>query len=188
MSSKRTACSRTWSEFQVLYRVSKYSVSNHYENTNSSSKEFANEVLFEPIGIRNAFWRKVDGFYVGGDESYFTARDLARFGSLYLHSGNLEGRQIIDSVWIQKSLTSYTPNDKSFRSSSAYDETGYGYCWWILKTKSGKDAVAARGKGGQHIILIPDRNVVVVILQDWIPWKRNRTNEDKLLGELLDFL
>ena len=56
-----------------------------------STKEFAEKNLFEPLGIHNAFWRKVDGYYCGGDQTYFTPRDLAKFGNLYLRKGKING-------------------------------------------------------------------------------------------------
>jgi CubicO group peptidase (beta-lactamase class C family) len=37
-----------------------------------------------------------------------TARDMARFGHLYLHQGNWKGTQLIPSDWITKSTTSYS--------------------------------------------------------------------------------
>jgi CubicO group peptidase (beta-lactamase class C family) len=76
--------------------------------TNTSTKEYAEEKLFIPLGIQCGFWRKVDGYYAGGDETYFTARDLARFGELYLNKGKVNGVQLLDSSWVVKSFTNYT--------------------------------------------------------------------------------
>lgn len=158
------------------------------KSTGQSTKEFADKVLFAPLGIKNGFWREVDGYYVGGDESYYTARDLARFGELFLNKGNIDGKQILDSAWIDKTLTNYTNTSKEFRSIESYDEIGYGFCWWILKTKDNRIIYAARGKGGQHIILIPDKRIIAVIIQEWNPLKKNEAIENKLIGELLTML
>jgi len=158
------------------------------KSTHQSTKEFANQYLFKPLGIKNGFWRKDDGYYCGGDESYYTARDLARFGALFLNKGNVEGKQLLDSVWIDKTLANYTNTSKEFRLLDSYDEVGYGFCWWILKTKDNKIIYTARGKGGQHIILMPDKKIVIVVLQEWNPLKKNGAVENKLLGELLSIL
>ena len=136
-------------------------------------------------GIQNGFWRKDDGYYCGGDESYYTARDLARFGELFLNQGNVDGKQLLDSAWVKDTFTSYTDKSKEFRSLECYDEVGYGLCWWILETREHHTVYAARGKGGQHIILIPDKGIVVVIIQEWNPFKMNRAMENRLLGNLL---
>ncbi len=155
------------------------------KSTKQSTNEFADLFLFQPLGIRNAFWREVDGYYVGGDESYYTARDLARFGELFLNKGTVDGKQLLDSAWIHKTFTNYTSTSNDFRSLQSYDEVGYGLCWWILKIRDNQLVYAARGKGGQHIILIPDKNIVAVIIQEWNPLKKNEAVENQLLGDLL---
>jgi CubicO group peptidase (beta-lactamase class C family) len=141
-----------------------------------------------PLGIQNGFWREIDGFYVGGDESYYTARDLARFGELFLNKGNIDGKQLLDSIWVNKTFTNYTNTSNEFQSLDSYDEVGYGLCWWVLKTKANQIMYAAKGKGGQHIILIPKKKIIAVIIQEWNPLKKNETVENKLLGELLEIL
>lgn len=158
------------------------------KSTKQSTKEFCDKFLLQPLGIKNAFWREVDGYYVGGDESYYTARDLARFGQLFLNKGNVDGKQVLDSTWINKTFTNYTSSSDEFRSLDSYDEVGYGFCWWILKTKDNRTIYTARGKGGQHILLIPDKNIIAVIIQEWNPLEKNETVENKLLGELLSIL
>ena len=58
----------------------------------------------------------------------------------------------------------------------------------IDTAKNGEPIYAARGRGGQHIIIIPDKNMVVVIIQEWNPFNKNESLENKLLGELLEIL
>ena len=82
----------------------------------------------------------------------------------------------------------YTDLSKEFRSLDSYEEIGYGFCWWILKTKDNKTIYTARGKGGQHIFLIPDKRIIAVIVQEWNPLKKNTIIENKLIGELLSIL
>ncbi|PHN02534.1 serine hydrolase domain-containing protein [Flavilitoribacter nigricans] len=156
--------------------------------TGQSTKEFADRKLFNPLGMQVGFWKAIDGYYLGGDESYYTARDLARFGALFLHRGHLDGQQILDSTWVSKTFTNYTSTSDAFRSLDSYDEVGYGLCWWLLRTKDKRTLYAARGKGGQHIILIPDKNIIAVIIQEWNPLQKNEMLKNKLLGELLSIL
>ena len=158
------------------------------KSTKQSTKEFCYKFLLQPLGIKNAFWREVDGYYVGGDESYYTARDLARFGELFINKGNVDGKQLLDSAWIDKTFANYTDSSKAFRSLDSYDEVGYGFCWWILETKDNRKMYTARGKGGQHIILFPDKRIITVIIQEWNPLQKNETVENQLLGELLSIL
>lgn len=157
--------------------------------TNSSkmdTKTFAEKELFKPLQMNCGFWRKVDGYYCGGDETYFTARDIAKLGSLYLNKGKVNGQQLVDSTWISKSLTNYAKNSQSFRVLDCYEETGYGFSWWILNFNH-KTIFTARGKGGQYVLIIPDKQIVIVILQEWNLRKDFKT-ENAYLCKLLSIL
>lgn len=157
--------------------------------TNSSkinTKTFAEKELFKPLQMNCGFWRNVDGYYSGGDETYYTARDLARFGSLYLNKGKVNGKQLVDSSWIEKSLTNYVLKSSSFRTLDCYEEIGYGFSWWILKFNN-KTIYTARGKGGQYILLIPDKNILIVILQEW-NLRKDFNKENAFLCKLLSIM
>ncbi|MDX5437699.1 MAG: beta-lactamase family protein, partial [Pontibacter sp.] len=154
--------------------------------THTPTRDFAQEELFKPLGIHCAFWRKVDGYYAGGDETYFTARDLARLGYLHLNKGNVDGVQLLDSAWVSKSFTNYTRESKAFRTLGCYQEVGYGYSWWLLNFNN-QVIYTARGKGGQHVLVIPEQNVVAVILQEWNRQK-DFEKENAYLCQLLSIL
>ncbi len=154
--------------------------------SNTTTKEFAEEKLFKPLGIKCGFWRKVDGYYAGGDETYFTARDLARFGELYLNKGQVDGHQLLDSMWVEKSFTNFTNESKAFRTLDCYQEIGYGYSWWLLNYDD-KTIYTARGKGGQYILIIPEQKIVAVILQEW-NLQKDFKSENAYLCQLLSLL
>lgn len=152
----------------------------------TTTKEFAQEKLFKPLGIQCGFWRKVDGYYAGGDETYFTARDLARFGELYLNKGKVNGVQLLDSSWVNKCFTNYTSESKAFRTLDCYQEIGYGYSWWLLNYND-KPVYTARGKGGQYILILPEEKVVAIILQEW-NLQKDFEKENAYLCKLLSIL
>ena len=156
------------------------------KSTKQTTKDFAQEHFFEPIGIKNSFWRLQDGYYCGGGESYYTARDLARIGQVYLNKGKIDSTQIISEAWIEKSFTNYADSSKSFRILDDYTEIGYGYCWWLLDYQ-GHEIYTARGKGGQYVMVIPEIKAVVVIIQEW-NLKKEFEIENKLLCDLLSIL
>ena len=91
-----------------------------------------------------------------------SARDLARFGQLYLQDGRWAGQQVVPASWVRA----------SFRQHSATGErTGYGYLWWIYQpgslgtsypTLNRLAVYLARGTGGQALFVIPDAHMVVV--------------------------
>jgi CubicO group peptidase (beta-lactamase class C family) len=134
-----------------------------------STKEFADTHLYEPLGIHPAYWgQDPQGYYKGGHEMYFTPRDLARFGLLYLNNGSIDGKQIVPKEWVLESTTDYAgvlvEEDIAMTEgvrSTFYRGTGYGYQWWT-KEIDGYWSYSARGFGGQFVYCFPELEMVVV--------------------------
>lgn len=125
-----------------------------------SLEKFAEENLFSKIGVTVHDWAcDSKGYYGGGFGLSLTPRDMAKFGYLYLHNGNWDGKQIISQDWVQTSIHRHVTADKDLY---------YGYLFWIQQVRnseSGKSwfAYHAAGSGGQIIIMIPDLDMVAVI-------------------------
>ncbi len=131
---------------------------------NSIFREFK-ERIADPIGMED--YRIEDGEYVTGPDSVYpaypfrmTARDMARFGLLFLRKGRWGWRQIVPEAWVRESLTPY---------SDAGEAGGYGYMWWIATNGRHLPGVAlpdgsfsARGAGGHYILVIPAFDLVIV--------------------------
>ena len=84
---------------------------------------------------------------------------MAKIGQIVLDKGIWNDQQIIDENWIEESTTKHiSTNDNNWGE--------YGYYWWskfyCVDNKKYR-AIAARGWGGQRIIIIEDLNLVVVI-------------------------
>jgi len=137
--------------------------------SNMSTREFAETYLFNPLNISIAQWyQDPQGYYTGGHEMYFTPRELAQFGLLYLYNGSLNGEQIVPKNWVQDSIMDYSNREIEFDvamtgglKSDFYKGTGYGYQWW-LKEMRGYTSFSARGLGGQFIFCFPELDMVVV--------------------------
>jgi len=54
-----------------------------------------------------------------------TARDMARFGLLFLRGGKWNGTQVVPEAWVKESTTAW---------SDAGTSGGYGYLGWIAKS------------------------------------------------------
>ncbi len=148
---------------------------------NTNLKSFGEENLFNPLHVKLGDWpRDLDGFYIGCGDIQFTARDMAKFGLLYLNEGKYNGRQLIPVGWVKQSLQSYSPNINSAgitnnRVGRYFHDIGYGYQWW--SAKAGKYHFnLAWGHGGQFIILLRDLNMVIVITADPFYGKENHFN------------
>ena len=112
------------------------------------------EWIADPIGMQD--FRAEDVHYKWEKVSLYpafpfwmTARDLARFGQLYLQLGKWHDQQIVPEDWIYASTFPY---------SRAYDDIGYGLMWWTYSN----EAYYAHGHMGQFIIIIPELQIVIV--------------------------
>jgi len=122
-------------------------------------------LIADPLGMED--YEVTDGKYVTGEDSIhraypfrMTARDMARFGLLYLRGGGWNGKQIVPAAWVKESVVSY---------SDAGSSGGYGYLWWISKdgrhfpgVTLPEGSYSARGAGGHYILVIPRLDLVIV--------------------------
>ena len=119
-----------------------------------------------PTGMQDYFPERLGYvyFYALSQHPYYgfrvSARDLARFGQLYLQEGAWDGEQIIPAGWVEESTRAYSKTEQSGTYS------GYGYMWWIATEDLGpikKGAYCASGYGGHTVEVLPDLNTVIVI-------------------------
>ena len=117
---------------------------------------FLHERLFGPIGMDSAI-PKFDGAgdFVGSSYVFATARDFARFGELYRHDGVTDsGQRILPIGWVDHAATPVSHDDEN--------GCDYGRHWWMWPTIPG--SLACHGHEGQYIVVVPDRELVIVHL------------------------
>jgi CubicO group peptidase (beta-lactamase class C family) len=126
-----------------------------------------NKYLFGPLGVvpGEDWLRDVDGYYIGCGDILITARDMAKFGLLYLNGGVYEGERIIPAGWVHDSLQTYTVNEFEVSSIGRFKNMGYGYMWWSAKVGD-RYINFAWGHGGQLIVLNHENDIVVVTTAD----------------------
>lgn len=132
---------------------------------------YAARRLLEPLGMAQTSWIVGTGQGPAGPVvNYYsaasTARDLARFGSFILNHGRWNGRQLIDAEFI-----------RVMTSPSQTLNPSYGLLWWTNAQpgfdafgrgpghrfpRSPRDTVAALGAGGQALLLVPSRDLIIV--------------------------
>ena len=130
--------------------------------TGRALNDYAEEFLFDPIGIKQYFWKDApEGFKDVAGGLYFTPRDFARFGLLFARFGEWNGKQIVSENWVTRSaypaVADVSPDDPGFN-------VGYGYQWWIFADGSdGKPAMyGSWGWGGQFALVVPELDLVGV--------------------------
>lgn len=96
------------------------------------------------------------GNYILSSQVWSTARDLARFGMLYLDDGIWRGRRILPKGWRDYVTRPSGPQPDG--------EFGYGATFWLMNRSPGvpRDTFAAFGNRGQYVVIVPSRNIVIV--------------------------
>lgn len=98
-----------------------------------------------------------------------SARDLVRFGELYLSNGSWQGEQVLPEAWVARVVADYTSTgDGGLRA-------GHGYLWWIPDADTGlpPGTFWAVGFGRQAVFVIPAWRTVIVHQADTTEfWKR----------------
>ncbi|MGD8793579.1 MAG: serine hydrolase [Anaerolineae bacterium] len=154
-------------------------------------KSYAQEYLFSPLGGEVGYWLLGwEDYYIGFADMEFTARDMAKFGQLYLDGGQFEGRQIVPAEWVHDSLQIYSEDAWYFRVGKNWKDSGYGYQWWSIRAGDHRYSLAW-GHGGQQIALVDEMDLVVVATADPLykqhgdaPWKLEKAN----LNLVADFI
>jgi CubicO group peptidase (beta-lactamase class C family) len=117
--------------------------------------DFVQSRLFDAIGMSSAKATfDAAGTWVASSFVHATARDFARFGTLYLDDGVWEGRRLLPDGWVG--------HGRLFRSVDASDGTLYGAHWWLVGDRHG--SFRAAGYEGQSILVCPPLDLIVVRL------------------------
>jgi CubicO group peptidase (beta-lactamase class C family) len=113
--------------------------------------------LFARLGMDHTVaetdWR---GNYILSSQVWSTARDLARFGQLYLDDGVQDGQRILPEGWVAHVSRPSGPQPEG--------DFGYGATFWLMNRSEGvpADTIAAFGNRGQYVVIVPGRDVVIV--------------------------
>ncbi len=132
---------------------------------------FTQEQVLSPLEATAVDWhRATDGHRFGAFGLFITARDMAKFGSMYLHGGEFRGRRVLPEQWVRDSLERYSEDINftgwfSSKLGSYFRDLGYGYQWWSA-TVGDHHVDFAWGHGGNLIVLVRDLNMIVVTAAD----------------------
>ena len=125
-------------------------------------EDFAKEHLFGPLQVESAIFHKtpVGRAHLGGG-MLLSARDMAKFGQLYLRDGVCKGNRILPKGWAAASFDKHV----LFSGPLVFYAHGYGYLWWLENFSVNDQRLniaAAKGYGGQYIYVWPDQDAVIV--------------------------
>lgn len=126
--------------------------------------QYADSRLFRNIGIVERNWEMLSTDHANGGAGIdLNARDLARFGQLYLQNGVSGDTQVLPAEWVAQSTT---PKHAFRNSFGPLREMSYGYLWWT-DDNGGDPFYFAWGYGGQFVLVWPSQRMVVVTTTDY---------------------
>lgn len=150
--------------------------------TGKDIEEYAVKHLFEPLSIKNHFWKRSPYGLVDTEGGlYLEKSDLAKLFYLFLKNGKWENQQIVSADWVKQSVSPYI---------KLGGNVSYGYKWW-LRTYGDKPAEitwGGSGFGGQFPIIIPEYDLVLVFnAWDIFPTPQSRNyNPNALIQRVLN--
>ena len=143
-------------------------------------RRIADPIGMDPLKGDWHDWGSVDGELVNGGAGnkskgiHISARELARFGHLFLNRGNWDGKQLISTDWVDMATANQVDTIlPSFDSRNGRGPGTYGFNWWVNgKGKDGKrkwpsappGTYAAMGHNNNVCMVIPEWNMVIVRL------------------------
>ena len=121
-------------------------------------RAFPRRALLDKIGMRNTLL-STDRFgdFILSSQVYTNARDLARFGLLYLQKGIWNGERLLSEEWIDFVRTP--------APATAQRGNQYGGQWWLVPDNRNdvpKDAYSTSGNRGQYVVVVPSHDLVIV--------------------------
>ena len=124
--------------------------------TGQNLSNYLSDNFWKPMGMEEPAYWQLDSEESGMEKSYCclasNARDFARMGLLVMNKGYWNGKQLLNSNFIEKSIQPRFENDPE-----------YGYGFWLEKIE-GQDLFVMQGVLGQYVIGDPKNDVLIVRL------------------------
>ena len=141
--------------------------------------EFPRKRLLDRIGMRNTLL-STDRFgdFVLSSQVYTSARDLARFGLLYLQNGLWNSERLLSEEWIDFVRTP--------APSTADRGNFYGGQFWLVPDERGdvpRNAYSTAGNRGQYVVIVPSHELVIV--RRGLDWGRQGFDRWDMTREVL---
>jgi CubicO group peptidase (beta-lactamase class C family) len=123
--------------------------------------------LFNPLGITNVTWEESpQGVNAGGWGLSLVTEDLAKMGLFILQKGVWNEKRLLPEEWFDTATARQTASiPAGQRPENITPETKevdwlQGYCYQMWRGRH--NTFRADGTGGQYIIIIPDKDAVIV--------------------------
>lgn len=139
--------------------------------TGETVESYAGRRLLGPLGMTDTVWITSEGQGESGPVTNYysaasTARDLWTFGRMVMQGGEWQGLRLVSADYVARMVSASQPINRS-----------YGLLWWVNAEEgldvfgrpggrrfpaSPHDTYAALGAGGQVILIVPSRDLIIV--------------------------
>ena len=130
--------------------------------TGCTMLEYLQKKLFAPMHITVADWEtSPDGINTGGWGLRVQAETMAKLGLLLLNKGNWNGEQLVSANYVTDACSRLIDGGAKETVPATDGNQGYGYQVWQSKWPG---SFRADGAMGQYTVVVPQEDLVVVIL------------------------
>jgi hypothetical protein len=130
--------------------------------------DYLNQKFFKPLGISDVDWETdPNGVNVGGWGLRLHTEDMAKMGQFYLQKGKWNGKQLLPESWINEATTAHSNQWPSWigdTTGRASNDWMQGYCYQFWRCTH--NCFRADGAFGQYIVVMPEKDAVVVITSE----------------------
>ncbi len=149
--------------------------------TGMSTSQYAQKVLFTPLGITQSQWDILaDGYVNGAGGLALSARDFAKIAVLWQQQGVWQGKRLLPAGWSETTLSSQQPREQNI---GGLPIVGYGFGRWLAKHSQNSQAALAWGAGGQFALVLTPLDATVISLAD--PAASNRNQQEGNIMRLI---
>lgn len=142
--------------------------------------DFAQKVLFSPLGITKAEWQYSPlGLAQGGGGLGLRSRDLLKLGQLLANGGAWHGQQILPAAWVKASVAPQAQVD---------EQRNYGYLLWLYPYSAkgvAHQAYQMAGTGGNKVVVFPGLDMVALVTTTNYGVRNPHQVTDKLIADYI---
>lgn len=156
--------------------------------------EFITRELFDPLGIEEHSWEKYGNYLAAATRLWLLPEDLLKLGELLYNDGVVNGEPLITKQWVDKMLVPRyfvksvdaegaedRPYDYVDTPNRTFRRYAYGYGIWLAK----EPIYFGHGTDGQLLIMIPEKDTIIVTLAHHHDLKPIEDIIDKIITEIL---
>ena len=147
-------------ELFIYSNAAMYIASVVFQNaTGEKLVDFANRNMFSFMDIAPVVWKESpQGYNMGCTGIDMYADDILKIGELMMCGGVFNDKRIVSENWIKEMLKPQVITPSMYDEKRVLPKYAYGYNMWICKD----DIAYCDGTDGQYLIIVPDKNMVIV--------------------------